>query len=151
MISGTSGKILIFVEGDELAGNQLKAIVQKSYTDSIEIIVCKDSETAKKYVLDDRTLCLLITAYSVSDFVGDSSHEVAQFAQMNRPGLKQLGIGSFKIEELVYGRSRVLLTNAEELRDEVLQLVQPNLVSMNLFRRGKLSLCLKDITQSPYD
>lgn len=142
-------KVLI-LEEDEGAASQLSSIIKNSFHISVE--TCLSLSDAKKLLKSDISIKFLLTTYDMADYTIDRCHELALFAKVHRPDIRQMGIGTYTKPELILGDDKVLLAGTRDLQTDFAELLHPEkVVSIDRKKLDAQIISLASLFGGPYD
>jgi len=142
-------KVLV-LEDDAPAAEKIKAAIRFNFP--FDVKMCSTEAQAKSLLTSDISVKALITTFEMKNYLSDRCHQLALFAKVHRPDIRQMGIGTYNKRELILGENKVLLADADDIKVDFAQMLCPKkIVSLERRKRDAEIVSLNSISEGPYD
>lgn len=142
-------KVLVLEEDTQAAG-QIKSVIRLHFP--FEVKTCSTVTQAKSLLTSDISVKALITTFEMKNYSFDRCHQLALFAKVHRPDVRQMGIGTYNKRELILGENKVLLADADEIKVDFAEMLYPKkITSLERRKRDAQIVSLVSISEGPYD
>lgn len=142
-------KVLI-LEEDREAAEAIKAAIRFNFP--VEVKTCSSVARAQSLLKSDISIKALITTYEMQNYSFDRCHQLALFAKVHRPDVRQMGIGTYEKRELIFGKNKVLLAGADDIKVDFAEMLYPKkIVSLERRKQNAQVISLFSILEGSYD
>jgi len=142
-------KVLI-LEEDREAAEAIKAAIRFNFP--VEVKTCSSVARAQSLLKSDISIKALITTYEMQNYSFDRCHQLALFAKVHRPDVRQMGIGTYEKRELIIGKNKVLLADANDIKVDFAEMLCPKkIVSLERRKQNAQVISLFSALEGPYD
>jgi len=142
-------KVLI-LEEDREAAKAIETAIRLSIP--VDVKTCSSVARAQILLKSDISIKALITTYEMQNYSFDRCHQLALFAKVHRPDIRQMGIGTYEKRELIFGKNKVLLVGVDELKVDFAEMLYPKkIVSLERRKQNAQVISLFSALEDPYD